>query len=66
MAWLGGYLTGHWTEEVGEDGRWKVKIEALARSLCCVCRQDTLSSQSFPLWLGAEIDTGKPRDSAGG
>ena len=34
MAWLGGYLTGHWTEEVGEDGRWKVKIEALARSFC--------------------------------
>ena len=45
MAWLGGYLTGLWTEEEGEDGRWKVKIEALARSLCCVCRQDTLSSQ---------------------
>ena len=45
MAWLGGYLTGLWTEEEGEDGRWKVKIEALARLLCCVCGQDTLSSQ---------------------
>ena len=43
MAWLGGYLTGLWKE--GEGGRWKVKIEALARSLCGVCRQDTLSSQ---------------------
>lgn len=21
MAWLGGYLTGFWTEEEGEDGR---------------------------------------------
>ena len=45
MAWLGGYLTGLWTEEEGEDGRWKVKIEALARSLCCLHGQDTLSSQ---------------------
>ena len=61
MAWLGGYLTGLWMEEEGEDGRWKVKIEALARSLCIV-----LCPHSVPLWLGAEIDNGKPRDSAGG
>ena len=27
MAWLGGYLTGLWTEEVGEDGRWKMEGE---------------------------------------
>ena len=57
MAWLGVYLTGLWKE--GEGGRLKVKIEALARSLCCICRQDTLSSQCPSL-------TGKPRDSAGG